>query len=117
MKRSSSASTTVRRGRGGTTASSTFLRFPRYSELNHPIFASAELPYEITVMPVSFKVLKDGSLRAEMVLVVPSDGVKKIVVGKRGAAIKQVGTGARLELQKLWDAKVHLFLSVKVAKS
>lgn len=67
-------------------------------------------------MPVSFKYLKDGSTRVEHVLLVPSEGVKKIVVGKQGAAIKHVGTGARLELQRMWGCKVHLILSVKLAK-
>ncbi|KAL6766241.1 hypothetical protein ACKKBG_A35230 [Auxenochlorella protothecoides x Auxenochlorella symbiontica] len=75
-----------------------------------------ELPYELTVVPVSCKSLRDGSMRVEHIIVVPHEGVKKIVVGSHGAALKHVGTSARMELQRMWGHKVHLILTVKVAK-
>ncbi|MBQ7617254.1 MAG: GTPase Era, partial [Desulfovibrio sp.] len=39
---------------------------------------------------------------------------KGMVIGHRGATIKQIGTEARLDLQELLEAKVHLELWVKV---
>ncbi|HKX57569.1 MAG TPA: KH domain-containing protein, partial [Xanthomonadales bacterium] len=41
-------------------------------------------------------------------------GQKQIVIGKGGLVLKQVGTQARKELEKLFDEKVFLRLWVKV---
>ena len=57
----------------------------------------------------------DGSVRVEMDVLVQSESLRKIVVGSRGVAIGSVGKAARLELEKLWKKRVHLFLNVKVA--
>ena len=40
-----------------------------------------------------------------------------IIIGKRGAAIKRIGTEARKDLELLLGAKVFLDLSVKVRKN
>ena len=39
---------------------------------------------------------------------------RKIVLGKRGAAIKAIGAAARAEITRLIEQPVHLFLFVKV---
>jgi GTPase Era involved in 16S rRNA processing len=52
---------------------------------------AAELPYEVHVVPVSYKPLPDGSVRVAHHILVNSENVKKIVVGKNGAAIGVVG--------------------------
>ena len=39
---------------------------------------------------------------------------KGIIIGKSGAMLKEIGSTARFEIQKLLDAKVHLELWVKV---
>lgn len=73
-----------------------------------------EVPYETEVVPVSFKMLRDGSLRIEHHILVTAERVKKIVVGKQGTAIGFVGKNARETLEKLWQVKIHLILYVKV---
>ena len=74
----------------------------------------AEVPYNIKINLLEFKSLRDGSSRVEMNVVVRnSDSLRALVVGKRGAAIGFVGTTARLELEKIWNRRVHLFLNVK----
>lgn len=45
---------------------------------------------------------------------VERDSQKGIVIGKRGQMLKQIGSAARLQMQKLIDGKVHLELFVKV---
>ena len=75
----------------------------------------AELPYDIRLVPVSHKFLADGSTRIEMNILVDRDSIRKIVVGKNGAAIGSVGIAARIELENLWKRRVHIFLKVKVA--
>ena len=73
-----------------------------------------ELPYESTVETDRWTELKDGSVRIEQTIFVERESQRKIVVGKRGQALKAVGTEARREIAELIEAPVHLFLFVKV---
>ncbi|GAB2659110.1 GTPase Era [Gordonia jinhuaensis] len=50
------------------------------------------------------------------ILYVERDSQKGIVIGKRGARLKEVGTKARTQIEKLLGARVYLDLHVKVAK-
>lgn len=72
-----------------------------------------ELPYEMETSLVSFKHLRDGSLRCELTVWVPNERVRAMVVGRDGAVIGEVGRSARLELQHLLNNKVHLILNVR----
>ena len=42
------------------------------------------------------------------------DSQKGIVIGKKGAALKKVGTAARIEMEEFFPKKVFLTLSLKV---
>ena len=68
---------------------------------------NAEIPYVLEIKPVSCKFLRDGSLRIEQDLMVDHVKKKKIVVGKRGQAIGQIGCRARTELQRQLKLTVH----------
>jgi GTPase len=73
-----------------------------------------ELPYESTVETDRWTELKDGSVRIEQTIFVERESQRKIVVGKRGQALKAVGAEARREIAEVVEAPVHLFLFVKV---
>ena len=73
-----------------------------------------ELPYATTVETETWEERKDGSVKIEQVIFVERDSQKSIILGKRGQQIKQIGTESRKELEDILDAKVHLFLFVKV---
>jgi GTP-binding protein Era len=73
-----------------------------------------ELPYASTVETTDWKTLKDGSARIEQTVYVERESQKKIVLGAGGASIKAISMASRKELQEQLDAKVHLFLFVKV---
>lgn len=73
-----------------------------------------ELPYSLTVETDAWKEFKDGSVRIEQTIYVMRDSQKKIVLGAKGATIKEISTAARKEISKMIDAPVHLFLFVKV---
>lgn len=60
------------------------------------------------------RTLRDGSLRVEQDILVPTLGVRKIVVGRHGAAIGHVGTKARHTLQRLLGRAVHLILNCRL---
>ncbi len=73
-----------------------------------------ELPYAITVETLSWKKLRHGGVRIEQNIFVERDSQKKIVLGKGGATVKEISRASRLELAKLLEHKVDLFLFVKV---
>ena len=73
-----------------------------------------ELPYASTVETTDWKTLKDGSVRIEQTVYVQRPSQKKIVLGAKGRAIKQISMEARSELAEILETPVHLFLFVKV---
>jgi GTP-binding protein Era len=75
----------------------------------------AELPFSTAVVVDQF----DESDRARIVrlyctIYVEHDSQKPIVIGRGGEMIKRIGTEARVDLEKMLDAKVFLDLRVKV---
>jgi GTP-binding protein Era len=73
-----------------------------------------ELPYHSTVETESWKELRGGDIRIEQTIYVERESQRKIVLGKGGATIKAIGEAARREIAGIVEAKVHLFLFVKV---
>ena len=56
------------------------------------------------------------SVDIEAVIVCERESHKRIIIGKKGAMIKEIGTQARVEMENLLDMKVNLRLWVKVRK-
>ncbi len=73
-----------------------------------------ELPYAATVETETWTNQDDGAIRIEQVIFVERDSQKAIVLGKRGARIKEIGAASRKELEGMFETRVHLFLFVKV---
>jgi len=79
-----------------------------------------ELPYTSTVVVENFeeeaplKKSQKRLIRISATIVVERDTHKAMVIGDKGERIKRIGTEARMELEKLMDAKVFLELWVKV---
>jgi GTP-binding protein Era len=74
-----------------------------------------ELPFSTAVIVDKFdETGGKGLLRLYCTIVVERQTQKGILVGKGGARIKAIGTAARLELEKFFDARVFLDLHVKV---
>ena len=72
-----------------------------------------ELPYSSTVVIDKFE--EEGNLRRiAATIVVERDAHKGMVIGDGGMRLKRIGSEARQELERLWDAKVFLELWVKV---
>jgi GTP-binding protein Era len=75
-----------------------------------------ELPYILTVEIDLFK--EDGGLYdIAATIYVERSSQKAIIIGAKGQKLKQIGTEARLDMQKLFDQKVHLQLWVKVREN
>ena len=91
------------------------LRFFASEILREKIFLnySEEIPYSCQVEIESFK---EGEERYEIsaVIYVMRDSQKGIIIGKKGAALKKVGTEARLDMEDFFQKKVFLSTYVKV---
>ena len=73
----------------------------------------AELPYTTTVEIERF--VEDGELlRIGAVIWVEREGQKAIVIGKGGERLREIGSKARVQMQKLFDRKVFLETWVRV---
>jgi GTP-binding protein Era len=73
-----------------------------------------ELPYQSTVETETWTERKDGSVRIEQTIYVERESQRKIVLGKSGQTIRNIGAAARRELCEVLERPVHLFLFVKV---
>lgn len=74
-----------------------------------------ELPYHINVLTERVDVDPDGVLDIYQKIAVRNDAHKKIVIGRGGAQLKQIGTAARHDIQDQWgvNARLHLFVRVE----
>ncbi|MGI5846064.1 MAG: GTPase Era [Alphaproteobacteria bacterium] len=78
-------------------------------------FVHQELPYRIFVATEKIETAADGVLDIYQKIVVATEGHKKIVIGKGGAQLKQIGMAARHEIQNEWgvNARLHIFVRVE----
>ena len=77
-----------------------------------------EVPHAIGVRVDEMEYDKKKDLhRIFATVYVERDSQKGIIIGKKGAAIKQIGTEARADLEQLLGTRVYLDLSVKVKKN
>ncbi|MEB3020746.1 GTPase Era [[Mycobacterium] crassicus] len=78
-----------------------------------------ELPHSLAVVidEVRPREDRDDLIDVYAVLYVERDSQKGIVIGRGGARLRQVGTAARTQIEKLLGTKVFLDLRVKVAKN
>lgn len=78
-----------------------------------------ELPHSLAVVidEVTPREGRDDLIDVHAVLYVERDSQKGIVIGKGGTRLRDVGTAARSQIEKLLGTKVYLDLRVKVAKN
>ncbi len=78
-----------------------------------------ELPHSLAVVieEVSPREGRDDLIDVHANLFVERSSQKGIVIGKGGARLREVGTAARTQIEKLLGTKVYLDLHVKIAKN
>ncbi|OBB32449.1 GTPase Era [Mycolicibacterium peregrinum] len=78
-----------------------------------------ELPHSLAVVieEVEEREGRDDLIDIHAILYVERDSQKGIVIGKGGARLREVGTAARTQIEKLLGTKVYLDLRVKIAKN
>ena len=71
-----------------------------------------EIPHSLTCHTVYYEEKKD-LIEVHVDIIVDRDSIKKIVIGKKGDRLKEIGTLARKELESMYNKKVYLELYVK----
>jgi len=81
--------------------------------------ARDELPHSLAVVidEVNPREGRDDLIDVHAILYVERDSQKGIVIGKGGERLREVGTAARSQIEKLLGTKVYLDLRVKIAKN
>ena len=75
-----------------------------------------EIPHTVTCVIDSLE--EDEKLiSASVTVVVDRENLKKILIGKNGSMLKEIGTKARIDLEEYFNKKVFLSLYVKVIKN
>ena len=74
-----------------------------------------EIPYSSHIEIESFK-NEEQLLKIYCYIYVESESQKMIILGKNGSKIKIIGTNSRMNIEKMYDKKVFLDLTVKVLK-
>jgi len=75
-----------------------------------------EVPYSVAVEITEWKEREDGLIVISGNIYVEREGQKGIIIGKRGAMLKSIGSAARIDIERLLNTKVFLELWVKVKK-
>lgn len=71
-----------------------------------------EVPHTVTCY-VELLEEEDDLVSIQVCIVVERDNLKKIIIGKRGSMLKQIGSEARKDLEKYFSKKVYLQTYVK----
>ena len=72
-----------------------------------------EIPHALYVHVEDVEV-SESQVRVLAYIVVERESQKRIVIGKSGSLIQQIGTEARMRLIEIYERPVHLFLRVRV---
>ena len=72
-----------------------------------------EVPHHASVETETWTEKPDGSVRIDCTIYIARASQKAILIGDKGSRIREIGRLARLELTKLLERPVHLFLNVK----
>ncbi|ASI34787.1 MULTISPECIES: GTPase Era [Exiguobacterium] len=76
-----------------------------------------EVPHSIAVAIDQIKTREDGNMvDVHATILIERDSQKGIIIGKRGALLKEIGSEARTDIEMLLGTKVYLNLWVKVQK-
>ena len=75
-----------------------------------------EVPHSVTCVLETYDET-DKLIEMGVVIIVDRDNLKKIIIGKNGSMLKEIGTQARIDLEEYFGKKVYLELFVKTIKN
>jgi GTP-binding protein Era len=81
------------------------------------LLAHQEIPYTTAVVVDSFREdEKKNLIRIQATIHVAKNSQKGIIIGKKGSMLKEIGTRARLDMEKFFATRIYLELFVRVKK-
>ena len=75
-----------------------------------------EIPHTVTCYVEEFQE-EENLVHLRVVIIVDRENLKKIIIGKKGALLKEVGQAARYEMEKFLGKKVYLETYVKTIRN
>ena len=75
-----------------------------------------EIPHTVTCYVENFEE-DDKIVHIQVLIVVDRENIKKIIIGKQGSMLKEIGTRARIDMEKFLGKKVFLETYVKTIKN
>lgn len=79
------------------------------------LLTEEEVPHSVTCVTEAIEKKKD-SLHVHVAIIVDRDSLKRIIIGKNGSMIKEIGIKARTDIEHILGKKVYLELFVKTIK-
>ena len=76
----------------------------------------AEVPHTVTCYTEKYEE-DENIVNISVLIVVERDNLKKIIIGKRGQMLKEIGTRARHDMEEFLGKKVYLETYVKTLKN
>jgi len=76
-----------------------------------------EVPHAVAVVVEQYKERESGAIYVAGSVFVERDSQKGIIIGRRGQMLRQIGSAARREIERMTNGRVYLDLHVKVRKS
>jgi GTP-binding protein Era len=73
-----------------------------------------EVPHSVGVICDDIDWAKDGHASIRATIIVERESQKGIVIGRGGSMVKRIGTQARKDIERLFDARVFLDIQVRV---
>ena len=75
-----------------------------------------EIPHAVTCYVEDYEE-EENLVRIQVLIVVDRDNLKKILIGKQGSMLKEIGTRARRDMEHFLGKKVYLSTYVKTLKN
>ena len=75
-----------------------------------------EIPHTVACYVENYEE-DDNVVHIQVLIVVDRENIKKIIIGKKGLMLKEIGTRARYDMEKFLDKKVFLETHVKTLKN
>jgi len=79
-------------------------------------YTRQEVPHSVAVVVEEFKERENGVIYVAANVFVEKESQKGIIIGRRGQMLRQIGSAARKEVERLTGGRVYLDLWVKVRK-
>jgi len=71
-----------------------------------------EIPHSVVCSVKKIEV-KENIVEIDALIIVDRDNLKKIIIGKQGSMIKEIGSRARIDIEKIFEKQVFLSIYVK----